>query len=74
MAYPDVPISAGTSTSLTADDLRWLQQLAAVMPHQVLLPMRKTEKFGKLGLIELRSATLTLTDRGRQALHASPAA
>jgi Mn-dependent DtxR family transcriptional regulator len=34
----------------------------------VLVPMRTTEKLGKLGLIELRASRLTLTERGRQIL------
>jgi len=51
---------------LSEKDLYWLHQLQSVAVSPVLMPMRATEKLGKLGLIELRSSKLTLTDRGRQ--------
>ena len=54
---------------LTAEDVHWLHQLETVAPTRALLPMRETEKLGKLGLIELRASKLTLTDRGRQVLN-----
>jgi hypothetical protein len=55
--------------ALTAEDVHWLHQLEVVAPTRALLPMRATEKLGKLGLIELRSSKLILTDRGRQFLN-----
>jgi hypothetical protein len=54
---------------LSDKDLYWLHQLESVAVPPVLMPMRATEKLGKLGLIELRSSKLTLTDRGRQLIH-----
>jgi hypothetical protein len=56
------------STELTAEEMHWLRQLETVTPARVLIPMRTTEKLGKLGLIELRASRLTLTERGRQIL------
>jgi hypothetical protein len=53
---------------LSDKDLYWLHQLESVAVPPVLMPMRATEKLGKLGLIELRSSKLTLTDRGRQVI------
>ena len=53
---------------LSEKDLYWLHQLESVAVPPVLMPMRATEKLGKLGLIELRSSKLTLTDRGRQVI------
>jgi hypothetical protein len=58
---------AGTSR-LTGEDLIWLRQLATVLPTRPLVPMRTTERLGKLGLIELRARTLMITDKGRQYL------
>jgi hypothetical protein len=54
---------------LTAEDMHWLHQLETVAPTRALLPMRATEKLGRLGLIELRASKLTLTDPGRQLLN-----
>jgi len=54
---------------LTAEDVHWLHQLETVAPTRALLPMRETEKLGKLGLIEIRASKLTLTDRGRHLLN-----
>ena len=51
---------------LTAEDVHWLHQLEITAPTRALLPMRATEKLGKLGLIELRSSKLMLTERGQQ--------
>lgn len=65
----DTDLHTGDSAKLTVEELRWLHQLESVSHRRVLLPMRTTEKLGKLGLIELRSSQLTLTERGRQFLH-----
>jgi hypothetical protein len=53
---------------LTDEDCRWLRQLESVFPTRPLLPMRTTERLGKLGLVELRSRKLMITDKGRQFL------
>jgi|SoiMethySBSTD1v2_1073268.scaffolds.fasta_scaffold534407_1 hypothetical protein len=62
------PPRSRDSAVLTAEEIHWLHQLETVAPARVLVPMRTTEKLGKLGLIELRASRLTLTERGRQIL------
>ena len=62
------PPRSRESAELTAEEIHWLHQLETVTPARVLMPMRTTEKLGKLGLIELRASRLTLTERGRQVL------
>ena len=61
------PTRGRDSAELTAEEMHWLHQLETT-PARVLVPMRTTEKLGKLGLIELRASRLTLTERGRQLL------
>ena len=62
------PSRGRDGAELTAEEMHWLQQMETVTPARVLVPMRTTEKLGKLGLIELRASRLTLTERGRQIL------
>ena len=62
------PLRSRDNGELTAEEMHWLHQLETVTPARVLVPMRTTEKLGKLGLIELRASRLTLTERGRQVL------
>ena len=69
IANPDGDGIGISGSALTAEDLHWLHQLESVAPTRALLPMRETEKLGKLGLIELRASKLTLTDRGRHLLN-----
>ena len=69
IANLDGDAHSASGAVLTAEDVRWLHLLETAAPTRALLPMRATEKLGKLGLIELRASKLTLTDRGRQVLH-----
>jgi len=62
------PARGCANAELTAEEMHWLHQLETVTPARGLVPMRTTEKLGKLGLIELRASRLTLTERGRQVL------
>jgi hypothetical protein len=69
IANLDGDAHSASGAMLTAEDVHWLHQLETVAPTRALLPMRATEKLGKLGLIELRASKLTLTERGRHFLH-----
>lgn len=66
LTHLDAPATA--RVRLSNEDCQWLRQLAAVHPTRPLVPLRTTERLGKLGLIELRLRKLMITDKGRHFL------